>query len=172
MSLEIYQSILIIALLFIIYLIIHILQIIAPPKIKILIKNNRIFYSGEEVKLTYQLQNVGSYLFGLPLSSLLYGKTAATNVLLFVNFDSSFELLEIRYGSNLEKLDTNVFSGKKNSKYMMAKRIHLTYSEPGEDIEIKVKMPDTKGNYFSWIAVFSKEGDCGVHKFKIIVKNR
>lgn len=157
---------------FIIYLTILTLEISAKPKLEILLKNNRKFYPGEEVKLTYHLQNIGRYMFGVRFSIFRYGKTAAKNVLLYINFDPSFELHEIRYGSTLEKMDTNVFRGKNNCKYMIAKGIHLTYIEPGEDIESKVKMPDTEGNYSSWIAAFSEEGDCGVHKFKIVVKNK
>ncbi len=162
----------IITTIFIIYLTILTLKISAPPKLKILLKNNGEFYPGEEIILTYHLQNVGRHILGIPLSVFRYGTTAAKDVLLFINFDPSFEPLEIRYGSNLEERNRNVFRGKKNSKYMMAKKIHLTYSEPGENVEMKVKMPDTEGNYSSWIAAFSEKDDCGVHKFKIIVKNK
>lgn len=148
---------------FIIYLTVLTLKISAKPKLKIVLKDNdRKFYPSEEVKLNYHLKNVGHW----------YGKPAAKNVVLYINFEPSFELLEIRYGSNLEKVDTNVFRGKNNCKYMKAKGIHLTYLEPGENVELKVKMPNTEGNYSSWIAAFSEEGDCGVHKFKIIVKGK
>jgi len=113
-------------------------------------------------RINYLLENIGHW----------YGKPAAKNVLLYANFESTFEPAEIRFGSTLENLNTTVRSGKKGCKYLKADGIHLTYQEPGEEIACTVKMPDKKGSYMSWLAVFSDEGDCGVHYFKIKVKKK
>lgn len=149
---------------FIIYLTILTLKISAKPRLKVFLKkeNGAKFYPSEVVKLRYQLQNIGHW----------YGKPAAKNVTLYINFESSFEPIEISYGSNLEIKNHRVFRGKKNCKYMKAEGIYLTYWEPGEEVEVKVKMPNEKGNYCSWIAAFSEEGDCGVYKFNIPVTKK
>jgi hypothetical protein len=57
--------------------------------------------------------------------------------------------------------------GKGGSRYLRVTEINLFHEEPGEDIEVDVKMPDKKGNFHIWIAAHSDQGDCGVHNFKV-----
>jgi len=119
----------------------------------------RTFLAGDTVNIRYQLKNIGHW----------YGKPAAKNINLYINFEESFDPIELRYGSTLEMTNTKVSRGKSNSKYMKAEGIHLTYYEEGEEVEVKVRLPLVKGKFKSWIAAFSDEGDCGVHKFIIRV---
>ena len=122
-----------------------------------------MFHAGEKATLKFHLENVGHW----------YSKPAATNVTLWVNFKPKFEPTEIRYGSGAVPLKENqdVGDGKGGSRYLKVSEINLFREEPGEDIEVDVKVPDKKGIYPAWIAVHSDQGDCGVHKFKVNCSN-
>lgn len=150
--------------LFIIYLTILTLRFTAKPRLRVSLLDDRAtgYYTSETITLKYLVENIGRW----------YGRPAAKNVFLYVNFDPAFEPFEIRFGTTLEKSNTTVCRGKRNCKYLNADGIHLTYQEPGEQIACTVSLPDKEGSYRSWIAAFSDEGDCGVHRFNIRIKKR
>jgi len=109
--------------------------------------------------LVFYLKNVGHW----------YSKPAATNIRLWVNFNPKFELIEMKYGSNLEKIDIEPKHGVGNSRYFRAEGIHLFHKEPGECLCVAVKAPREPGIYEMWISAHADQGDCGVHKFKLKV---
>jgi hypothetical protein len=136
----------------------------AKPKLKVTLsspgKDKLEFHKGALSTLRFYLQNVGHW----------YGaKPAASNVTLWINFEPAFTPIKIRYGSNLQKRKKGFRRGKGGSKYVKAKGIHLFHEEPGEAVEVRVKMPKEKGAYRFWVAAHANEGGCGVHKFKLEV---
>lgn len=131
----------------------------AKPKLKIKNRGDFVLHAGEKATLKFHIENVGH----------LYSKPAATNITLWVNFKPEFKPIEIRYGSGAVPLkkSQDVGFGKGGSRYLKVSKIKLFSEEPGEDIEVDVKMPDKKGIYPIWIAAYSDQGDCGVHNFKV-----
>ncbi len=134
----------------------------AKPKLKVKVssndrRNKLVFYKGEKNTVRFYLENVGHW----------YGKPVATSIVLYMNFESEFEPTKMRYGSSLEKEDQTVRRGKGDSKYLRASGIHLSHEEPGEVVEVDVKMPVEKGLYRFWVSAYSDQGDCGVHKFQL-----
>ena len=98
------------------------------------------------------------------------GRSAATNLRLYVNFDSLLEPISLKYGSQLERLEQHVHvvrRGKRNSKYMKASGIQLFFGEPGEEVEIEVKLPAEAGRHRCWVSGYSDEGDCGIYEFVV-----
>jgi len=133
----------------------------AKPKVNIRFKNGRRrikLHADEKATLRFHAVNVGHWYSAKP---------AATNVMLWVNFEPSFEPIEIRYGSVLERKSRGLHLGKRGSKYLVASGIYLFHQEAGEDFEVDVKMPDKEGMYQLWIPIHSDQGDCGVNKFKV-----
>lgn len=144
---------------FVAFLTFLILKFEAKPKLKIRLENEgrKIrFHVNQRVTLTFHLENVGHWYSAKP---------AATNIILWVNFEQAFKPIELRYGAAFEKRDQNIKSSKQGNKWLRASRIHLFHQEAGEDIEVLLKMPEEKGRYRIWVTAYSDEGDCGVHKF-------
>ena len=145
------------------------LKFSAKPKLRVKVspkdgENRLIFYESEKSTLRFYIENVGHW----------YAKPAATNVVLWVNFEPAFKPTKIRYGSALGKEDQTVRSGKGtrkgNSKYLKATGIYLFHEERGEAVEVDVEMPIEKGLYRFWLAAHSDQGDCGVHKFQLKIR--
>lgn len=137
------------------------LKFTAQPrlKIRILSESTRpvetVFACGERVVLHFNISNVGRW----------YAKPVATHIRLYFNFDPQCEPIEIRYGSTLEKTESNVRWGKAYSRYLKISGIHLSYGEFGEETEVVVKMPAKPGSYKCWVSAFCDQGGCGVHRF-------
>jgi len=116
----------------------------------------------EEIKgIVFYIENIGHRYSAKP---------AATNIKLWVNFDPKFELIKMKYGSNLEKMDSKLKRGVGGSKYFRAEGIHLFHREPGECLWVVVKAPLEPGLYKIWISAHADQGDCGVHEFRLKVK--
>jgi hypothetical protein len=148
---------------FIIILTFLALKFQAKPKVKIRFKNGgrRIkFHVGEKATLRLHAENVGHWYSAKP---------AATNVILWVNFEPAFEPIEIRYGAALETRSHNVRYSKHGNKWLRASEIHLFHQEAGEDFEVDVKMPEKEGLYKLWIPIHSDQGDSGFQKLWIKV---
>jgi len=107
------------------------------------------FDAGSLAKLWLHCENVGRW----------YARPAATNLRLYVNFDSQLERLEQHVHV--------VRRGKRNSKYMKASGIQLFFGEPGEEVEIEVKLPAEAGRHRCWVSGYSDEGDCGIYEFVV-----
>lgn len=145
---------------FIGYLTFLTLRFMTKPKLKMTLLTNiheGDFVPDQAEKILIYIENIGRW----------YGRPAATNVKLYVNFPPAFDPVKIKFGSRLEKIEKNVGRGKGNSKYLIASGIHLFSGEPGEEIEVEVKMPNKAGNYYFWVAAYSDQGDFGAFCFDI-----
>lgn len=121
-------------------------------------------FSKEKSTVQFRLENVGHW----------YGaKPVATDITLWVNFKPACEPQIIRFGSAPNKKEEKkVERGKGDSKYLTATGITLFQEEPGEEVEVEVKIPEEileeKECHF-WVTAHAKEGGCGVHKFRFEV---
>ena len=151
-----------------IYLTFIVTKFTAKPKLKIRFKNGKKeaeFGAGKKATLKLYVENQGHWYAAKP---------AARKTALYVNFPPIFEPIEIRYGSNLEKSNRKVKIGKGGRKYLKTEEIiYLFYEEPGEEIEIDVKMPQIEGRYPIEIAAYSEEGSCGFQRLwlKVVKKS-
>lgn len=139
------------------------LRFTAKPLVRFGIRSEHdgLMFNAEEVaKLWLHCENVGRW----------YAKPAATNLRLYLNFDPVLDPRSLKYGSQFERLEQHVHEvrrGKRNSKYMKAGGIQLFFGEPGEEVEIEVKMPSHSGRHLCWVAGYCDEGDCGIYEFVI-----
>jgi hypothetical protein len=98
-----------------------------------------------------------------------YSKPMIVNMTVFINFDESFEPINIKYGSIQEYKDNNVRIGKGNMKFLKAKGIKLSYGEHDEKIFVKTKSPSLPGTYNLKISAYSDNGLTLSKKFEIEV---
>jgi hypothetical protein len=141
----------------------------AKPRLGITVtppEEYRFFKPGEQVQLMLNLHNIGYW----------YAKPAATEIRAHVNVDEGCELLQLRYGSDLEyALDANSVKfgkGLHNGKscYFEAFGIWLTHAEVSEPMELTLRVSVKPGQHEGWVALFAEEGDCGVHSFNFTVQ--
>jgi len=148
----------------IIYLALIAAKFAAKPKLKIKFENGRKevqFAAGKKVTLKLHLENQGHWYSAKP---------AARKLALYVNFNPIFEPIEIRYGSTLERSNQDVKIGKSGRKYLKTEEIiSLYHEEPGEDVEVDVRMPKIEGRYPIEIPAYSEEGSCGFHRLWVRV---
>lgn len=145
---------------FIGYLTVLTLRFTTEPKLKMTLLTSiheGDFVPDQAEKIRIYIENIGRW----------YGRPAATNVKLYVNFPPAFDPVQIKFGSDLEITENDVRRGKGNSKYLIASGIHLFSGELGEEIEVEVKMPNKAGNYYFWVAAYSDQGDFGAFRFDI-----
>ena len=76
-----------------------------------------------------------------------YGSPIAVDVTLFVNFSPQFELIELRFGSVQELVNTDVRVGKCGMPYLKAHGLKLSRSETGEEVHVLVRTPRSPGKY-------------------------
>ncbi|MEN6623000.1 MAG: hypothetical protein ABFD50_15820 [Smithella sp.] len=113
----------------------------------------------ELVEIRFELNNIGH----------IYAKPAASDIVMYINFDPKFSVIEARYGSALECITQEVRSGTNGSKYLKVKGIDLFYGEGGEDVVVKVEAPQEDGIYNVWIAARCSVSDLGLHEFYVQV---
>jgi|GEM_PF-2107199 len=99
-------------------------------------------------------------LFKFPFKNIgyWYAKPIIVNMTVFVNFEPTFELKEIRYGSVQEIIDNNVRDGKGGMKFLKAKGIKLGFSEFIEEVHVLAKCPSEPGMYRIKIDAYSDNG--------------
>jgi len=102
----------------------------------------------ETALLKFQFKNIGHW----------YAKPMVVNMTVFINFDESFDPIEIRFGSIQEIVDKNVRTGKGNLKFLKAKGIKIVYSEYYEEVHVLTKCPDNAGTYKIKIDAYSENG--------------
>ena len=139
------------------------LQFTAKPKIHISLVNI------EKIQGAYWLLSGNSYILKFRLINIgrFYAKHATSLTKVYVNFDNEFEISKLFFGSNLELESHDVFRGKGNSKYCVAKNIQLFHGEGHEDIDIEIMTPKFPGIYKCWLAVRAENCDHGIHVFKL-----
>lgn len=138
------------------------LKFTTKPRLRISLRRPKAkceYRAGELAIVRFYVENIGYW----------YGRPAATNVRVYVNFESAFEPMGLRFGSQTEVTEKNVRLGKRGSKYLRAKGIHLFYGEPGEEIVATVKTPTKDGRYRCWLSASSDQGDCGTFAFYLLI---
>ena len=139
------------------------LKFTAKPKIKVSLIDL------EKIQGTYWLLSDKNYRIQFQLSNVarFYAKHATSITKVYLNFDSSFEIVRIFYGSNLEIESQDVLQGKGNSKYCVARNIQLFYGEGDERIDVEIITPKSLGVYKCWLAARAENCDHGIHLFKL-----
>ena len=145
----------------VVYLTFVILRFTAKPRLRVsLYPERQDLIAGQTVHLRMRIENRGYW----------YARPAATNLWVFVNFPAAFLPRQIRYGSDRKLSSDAVRVGKGNTRYVIATGINLFHEEPGEHIEIDVRLPDRAGKYVCRVAIHTDRGDdCGVHPLRLYV---
>ena len=147
------------------YLALLALRFTAKPKIKITLRNfsgKGFVPCGQIVWLVFYIENVGHW----------YAKPAVTNLRLWINFDNAFDPIQLRWGSQFEKINQNVRPVRNYAKCLTAHGIHVFNREPGEEVKVAARMPHQEDVYRFWIAAHSDQGDCGVHIFDLKARSQ
>src|ERR1035438_1803076 len=74
----------------------------AKPNLKVKMLSPETYRSGEMVNFIFEFENIGHW----------YAIPPVINLVVFCNFEPTFELVELRYGSAQEISSTNVRTGK------------------------------------------------------------
>jgi len=125
-------------------------------------KTTDYLVAGKPSTLRFKLKNIGWW----------YAKPASTNTKCYVNVDPAFDLKHAIYGSNLELCENEVRRGKRKSKYLIIRGIHL-YPGECEDIEVAVMAPAEPGAYDVWITATCEQCDHGTFQFptKVVLED-
>lgn len=158
------------------------LRISAKPGIRVRVDQDgdpAVFAPGEEGVLSIYVE----------LRGYFYGKPTATDLKLTVNVDGAWQFTRLYWTAPGPTESTQFGHGKGlksppwwafwrrwqsagSSKYLVAEDLWLTRAERGETLEATLVAPDEPGDYVGWIHGLAKEGDCGVHVFKLSCRNQ
>lgn len=106
------------------------------------------FVAGEEAELKFAFINRGHW----------YAKPPIVELNAWMNFDPSFDLLKVRYGSALELWDDNVRIGKGGLKFLKAKGMKISHGGGEEPVSVTLRCPATPGRYLVKVDAFSDNG--------------
>jgi len=120
----------------------------AKPRALVIFEEPYTLEKNTNALIKFQFKNIGHW----------YAKPMVVNMTVFINFEESFEPIEIRFGSIQEIVDKNVRIGKGNMKYLKAKGIKIGYSEYHEEIHVLTKCPEKSGNYKIKVDAYSENG--------------
>ncbi|MFD3489235.1 hypothetical protein ACFWWB_01525 [Streptomyces sp. NPDC058690] len=134
----------------------------ARPKARIRLLSGDSFPAGQAATLTFRV-TVRSRL-----------KRTAADMRIYVNFPGEVDVRLIRFGSALERVDTNARQGKGGAKYVTATGVRVSKREPVkfEDFEVEIVTPQQSGKYKGWTTAFAhgSADDCGTDQFEITVR--
>jgi hypothetical protein len=133
------------------------LQQTARPRIDVRMKGERAFPSGTECKFVFEVVNVGHW----------YGTPAASGINVYPNFDPSFTLLECRYGSVQEQVNTHLRFGKGGLAFIRAKHISLGIRNETEEFHVIGVTPQQPGRYRIVVAAVSENGASCQREFEV-----
>jgi hypothetical protein len=153
------------------------LRISAKPGIRVRVDragDPAVFAPGEKGALSIHVE----------LRGYFYGKPTATDLKLTVNVDNAWEFTrlywtapgptenkQVGYGKGLKSPPWWAFwcrwQSTGPSKYLVAEHLWLTRAERGEMLEATLVAPRQPGDYVGWVQGLAREGDCGVHVFKL-----
>jgi len=161
------------------------LRISAKPGIRVDVKR------GEDPVVVFSPGEEGVVSIYVELRGFFYGKPTATDLKLTVNVEEAwgFKHLcwtapgpresnedEVGKGKGLKPSPwwalRSRWQGKDSSNYLVAKDIWLTRYENGETLKATLLAPETPGDYVGWIHGLATEGDCGVHVFNLLCRNK
>jgi hypothetical protein len=123
------------------------------------------------------------------LRGFFYGKPTATDLKLTVNVEEAWCFKRLYWTAPGPSENTKAAKGKGlkpspwwalrrrwqgtgESNYLFAKDIWLTRYEKGETLKATLRAPETPGDYVGWVHGLAKEGDCGVHVFNLLCRNK
>lgn len=159
------------------------LRMTAKPGIRVRVHRDRgpaVFAPDKEGDLSIYVE----------LRGIFYGKPAATDLKLTVNVGEEWGFTRLRWTAPGASESTQVGLGKglksppwwalwrrgqnrgRPSKFLVAERLWLTGAERGETLEATLRAPGKPGRHVGWIHAIAKEGDCGVHEFKLRCRNK
>lgn len=159
------------------------LHISARPGIRVCVKRD-----GNPV-VVFAPREEGVVSIEVELRGFFYGKPTATDLKLTVNVDEDWDFNRLYWsapgpsesngaakGKGLKPSPWWVlrrrWQGKDSSKYLVAERLWLTRYERAETLEATLRAPEKPGDYVGWVHGLAKEGDCGVHVFNLLCRNR
>jgi hypothetical protein len=161
------------------------LRISAKPGIRVSVKRDGdpvvVFAPREEDVVSIYVE----------LRGFFYGKPTATELKMTVNVDEawSFKRLSWTAPGPSERNEDEVgegkglkpspwwalrrrWQGKDTSKYLVAEHLWLTRYEQGETLKATLRAPEKPGDYVGWVHGLAREGDCGVHVFNLLCRNK
>lgn len=158
------------------------LRITAKPGIRM-----RVHRGGEPPRFTPGEEGVLSIY--VELRGFFYGKPTATDLKITVNVEEAWgfkrlywtapgpsERDQVAHGKGLKPAPWWALWRRRPSTgpstFLVAEHLWLTRDEQGETLEATLRAPDQPGIYLGWIHASAREGDCGVHVFKLPVSNK
>jgi hypothetical protein len=159
------------------------LHISAKPGIRVCVDRD-----GDPV-VVFAPREEGVVSIYVELRGFFYGKPTATDLKLTVNVEEAWcfkrlywtaprpsESNEAAKGKGLKPSPwwtlRRRWQGAGTSNYLVAKDLWLTRYERGEKLKATLRAPDEPGDYVGWIHGLAKEGDCGVHVFSLLCRNK
>jgi hypothetical protein len=123
------------------------------------------------------------------LRGFFYGKPTATELKLTVNVQKAWCFKRLYWTAPGPSETTQAAEGKGlkrspwwtlrrkwpdtgTSKYLVAEHLWLTRYEKGETLKATLRAPEKPGDYVGWVHGLAKEGDCGVHVFNLLCRNK
>ena len=118
-----------------------------------------------------------------------YGKPTATELKLTVNVEEAWCFKRLYWTAAGESESTQAAKGKGlkpspwwairrrwqgtgPSNYLVAEHLWLTRYEQREKLKATLRAPEKPGDYVGWVHGLAKEGDCGVHLFNLLCRNK
>ena len=120
----------------------------ARPRASVVLVGPTSSNPGERVMYVIVFKNRGYW----------YAKPMIVNMTIYINFDSMFDLMEMRSGSLQQNISTHVKIGKGNMKYFKSKGMHLSFAEDAEEIHVVAQTPKEPGVYRLKVSAFSENG--------------
>jgi hypothetical protein len=159
------------------------LRISARPGIRVRVDRDGdpvvVFAPGEEAVVSIDVE----------LRGFFYGKPTATELKLTVNVEEAWCFKRLYWTAAGESESTQAAKGKGlkpspwwalrrgwqgtgPSNYLVAEHLWLTRYEQGEKLKATLRAPEKPGDYVGWVHGLAKEGDCGVHLFNLLCRNK
>jgi hypothetical protein len=159
------------------------LRISAKPGIRVSVDRD-----GDPV-VVFAPREEGVVSIYVELHGFFYGKPTATDLKLTVNVEEAWCFKRLYWTAPGPSESTKAAEGKglkpsrwwilrrrwqgtDRSKYLVAKDLWLTRYEQGEKLEATLRAPEKPGDYVGWVHGLAKEGDCGVHVFNLLCRNK
>lgn len=159
------------------------LRISAKPGIRVSVDRD-----GDAV-VVFAPREEGVVSMYVELRGFFYGKPTATDLKLTVNVDEAWCFKRLYWTAPGPSESTQAAKGKGlkpspwwavrrrrqgtgRSNYLVAKDLWLTRYEKAEKLEATLRAPEKPGNYIGWVHGLAKEGDCGVHVFNLLCRNK
>jgi hypothetical protein len=135
------------------------LQHSARPRIDVRMDGAVMVLTETECRFTFSVINIGHW----------YASPAALDVTVYCNFEPTFCLKELRYGSAQELTNDHVRVGKRGLLYIRAKHIKLAHKGEAERVDVFATTPNWPGRFRIEVTAFSENGGACHRSFWINV---